>query len=158
MVRTPQRRLVKLGYHSLFCVVSCKTFFPLTEQSFNSSTKKITQGTLIPKPSLNRQIQVRFISIIIIKSRLFRYFFIPPYLNKVLKTYSEPIGKTKLKGLECICETVMKNRFISSSEARLSRFEVANSKKNMAQSEINNAIRSRAIILSNVRMKQVAYE
>jgi hypothetical protein len=134
-----------------------QNIFLLTEQSFNSSTKKIAQRTLIPKPGLNRQIQDRFISVIIIKSRLFRYFFIPPSLNKVLKTYSEPIGKTKLKGLECICETVMRNRFISSSEARLSRFEVANySKKNMAQSEINNAISSRAIILSVIRMKQVA--
>ena len=59
------------------------------------------------------------------KSRLFRYFFIPPYLNKVPKTYSEPKEKTKLKGLESICETVMRNRFISFSEARLPRFEVA---------------------------------
>ena len=94
-----------------------------------------------------------------IKSRLFRYFFIPPHLNKVLKTYSEPKEKTKLKGLESICETVMRNRFISSSEARLSRFKVANySNKTVSKLEINHVIRSYAIILSVLRMKQVVHE
>ena len=93
-----------------------------------------------------------------IKSRLFRYFFIPPHLNKVLKTYSEPIEKTKLKGLESICETVMRNRFISSSEARLSRFKVvSHSNKTMSKSEINPSTCSNAIILFIMRMKQVAY-
>ena len=92
-----------------------------------------------------------------IKSRLFRYFFIPPHLNKVQKTYSEPIEKTNLKGLESICETVMRNRFISSSEARLLRFKVANySNKIMSKLEINHVIRSYVILLSVIRIEQVA--
>jgi len=52
----------------------------------------------------------------------------------------------------------MRNRFILPSEARLSRFKVANySKKNMVQSEINPVIHSITIFLSSGRMSEAGY-
>jgi hypothetical protein len=91
--------------------------------------------------------------------RLFRYFFIVPVLNYGLESlYSIAERKTKLKELKTsICETVMKNRFIFPSEARLVRFKDVNSGNINALSEVNLAIRPLAIILSSKDLNQAGY-
>jgi len=75
--------------------------------------------------------------------------------------YSIAEIKTKLKRFKkSICDTVMKNRFISPSEARLVRFKAVNSGINikaLALSEIYPSIRPLAIILSSKRLNQAGY-
>jgi hypothetical protein len=73
--------------------------------------------------------------------------------------YSIAERKTKLKRFKKgICETVMKNRFISPSEAQLLRFKAVNSGLNSnALSEIHPAIRSLTIMLSNKQLNQAGY-
>jgi hypothetical protein len=67
--------------------------------------------------------------------------------------------KQDLKGLESICEAVMRNRFIFPSEARLTRFDVANcGKKTMSHSAINPAICTLGIMLSSGYMGEAGYK
>jgi hypothetical protein len=65
--------------------------------------------------------------------------------------------KQDLKGLESICEAVMRNRFILSSEARSTRFDVACGKKTKSHSAMNPAIYIIGIILSRGYMGEAGY-
>jgi hypothetical protein len=73
--------------------------------------------------------------------------------------YSITDGKTNLKRFNIsICETVMKNRFISPIKARLVRFKAVNSVINIkAQSEINPAICQLILILSSKLLNLAGY-
>ena len=82
---------------------------------------------------------------------LFRYFFISPAINNGSKDYVKPERKQNLKGLKSICESVMKDRSIYPSEARIVRFKAVNSFTSIkTQSEICPAIRPFALLSSKL--------